>query len=127
MSYKCYKCGKTLDDKATSCDICGTNKIKVNNNKSENISEYRSYLIYIILLISFIFMGLAIYNFSNTELLHTFGGIAIVLNIFDIILYPNRILLRVTLFIEICIVFTLLLLPLIILYMIYEKVIKGWF
>ena len=72
-------------------------------------------------------MGLAIYNFINTELLHTFGGIAIVLNIFDIILYPNRILLRVTLFIEICIVFTLLLLPLIILYMIYEKVIKGWF
>lgn len=30
-------------------------------------------------------MGLVIYNFSNIELQHIFGGIAIVLNIFDII------------------------------------------
>lgn len=86
MSYKCYKCGKILDDKASSCDRCGTNRIKVESNKNKNETvNKRSYLIYIILLASFIFIGLAIYNFSNIELQHTFGKIAIVLNIFDII------------------------------------------
>lgn len=127
MSYKCYKCGKILDDKASSCDRCGTNRIKVasNKNKNETVNK-RSYLIYIILLASFIFIGLVIYNFSNIELQHTFDGIAIVLNIFDIILYPHRILLKVTLFIEICIVFTLLIIPFIFLYLIYEEIVKGW-
>lgn len=127
MSYKCYKCGKILDDKASSCDRCGTNRIKVasNKNKNETVNK-RSYLIYIILLASFIFIGLAIYNFSNIELQHTFGGIAIVLNIFDIILYPRKILLKVTLFIEVCIVFTLLIIPFIFLYILYEEIVKGW-
>ena len=49
MSYKCYKCGKILDDKAPSCDRDDTNRIKVasNKNKNETLNK-RSYLIYII-------------------------------------------------------------------------------
>ena len=128
MSYKCYKCGKILDDKASYCGRCGTNRIKVESNKIESkIVNRPNYLMYIILFVSFIFIGLAIHSFSNIELQHTFGGIAIVLNIFDIILYPRKILLKITLFIEICIVFTLLIIPFLFLYMLYEKVVKGWF
>lgn len=128
MSYRCYKCGKILDDKATYCDRCGTNRIKVESNKIESkIVNRPNYLMYIILLVSFIFIGLATYSFSNIELQHTFGGIAIVLNIFDIILYPRKILLKITLFIEIYIVFALLIIPFVFLYMLYEKVVKGWF
>lgn len=67
---------------------------------------------------SFIFIGLVIYNFSNIELQHTFGKIAIVLIYF--------ILLKVTLFIEICVVFALLIIPFIFLYLIYEEIVKGW-
>lgn len=128
MSYKCYKCGKILDDKASYCDRCGTNRIKVESNKIENkIVNRPNYLMYIILLVSIIFIGLAIYSFGNIELQHTFGGIAIVLNIFDIILYPRKILLKVTLFFEVYIVFSLLIIPFVFLYMLYEKVAKGWF
>lgn len=29
MSYKCYKCGKILDDKAPSCDRYDTNRIRL--------------------------------------------------------------------------------------------------
>ena len=49
MSYKCYKCGKILDDKAPSYDRYDTNRIKVasNKNKNETVNK-RSYLIYII-------------------------------------------------------------------------------
>lgn len=49
MSYKCYKCGKILDDKASFCDRYDTNRIKVasNKNKNETVNK-RSYLIYII-------------------------------------------------------------------------------
>ena len=127
MSYKCYKCGKILDDKASYCGRCGTNRIKVESNKIESkIVNRPNYLMYIILFVSFIFIGLAIHSFSNIELQHTFGGIAIVLNIFDIILYPRKILLKVTLFIEICIVFTLLIIPFLFLYLIFEEIVKGW-
>lgn len=34
-------------------------------------------------------MGLVIYNFSNIELQHIFGGIAIVLNIFLYLIYKE--------------------------------------
>ena len=49
MSYKCYKYGKILDDKASFCDRYDTNRIKVasNKNKNETVNK-RSYLIYII-------------------------------------------------------------------------------
>lgn len=51
MSYKCYKCGKILDDKAPSCDRYDINRIKVasNKNKNETVNK-RNYLIYIIYL-----------------------------------------------------------------------------
>ena len=89
MSYKCYKCGKTLDDKAPSCDRYDTNRIKVASNKNKNETKQKKLFNIYNLLTSFIFIGLVIYNFSNIELQHIFGGIAIVLNIFLYLIYKE--------------------------------------
>ena len=49
MSYKCYKCGKILDDKAPSYDRYDTNRIKVASNKNKNETVNKSsYLISIL-------------------------------------------------------------------------------
>lgn len=130
MKYRCYKCGNKLEENESSCSRCGSPRIKVapksNDNEEVNTKRRPNYIIPVIFVLNVVFMILAIYNFKNSDLLYTFGGIAIFVVAVGIVLFPKNSLLKCLLTAELLVIFGLILLPFIILYILFKEVVSGW-
>lgn len=102
MNYKCYRCHKELKDGETKCVHCGAIKIKVPKkediNRNEDVviedyicnSKYAPYIVAFLIISNISFIVLACVNYTNTNLLFLFIGLALVSILFGYMYFQNN-------------------------------------
>lgn len=120
MSYKCYRCHRELKDGQTKCEHCGAIKIKVPKKedikKDEEVieqnyianSKYAPYLIALSITLNISFIVLAGINYTNTNLLFLFTGLALLSILYGYMFFQNNKWIRLVSAIEAYTIFLIL-------------------
>lgn len=132
MSYKCFKCGKELNDKLKYCDRCGAPRLRIPPSTVGKVIEIEkkknpTWILALICIINLILFFISMYVFDTIEAIYICGAIAIILDIISLIFYPRNYIIIGFLLFFVILIFNIITIPIILLVFLYEKVIKGWF